>query len=264
MRTRFPTRVNANPKVLAGQGDQKSVAGLLEADAVLAPSLGNLERAVNYAGWMLRFIAPHLGDEVLEVGAGHGTVTGLLAQQAKRVVASELSGRCAERLRARFRGNPRVCVLHGDIEGAAALGPFDAVVMVNVLEHIEDDNRTLRDIADVLKPGGRVIIWVPALPLLYSEFDRSIGHFRRYRKSELRQQLAGAGYDVRAIRYVNAAGALAWLLVARFLGKSPNRKASLTIFDRYLVPVLSFAERGLHPPFGQSLFAVATRPPRSG
>jgi SAM-dependent methyltransferase len=258
MRTKLGTTGSAGKTVIRSAGTG-AVASLRDADAMLAPSLENLDQAGNYAAWILELAAPHLGNKVLEVGAGHGTFTALLARQDRQVVASELSGRCIGKLRVRFAGTPSVQVLHGGIPAAAPHGPFDAVILINVLEHIDDDDGALRDIAAVLKPCGRVILWVPALPVLYSEFDRSIGHYRRYRMAALRRQLHRAGYEVREIRYVNVIGAIAWLVVARFLRRSPNCKASVRLFDRYFVPVMATVERMLRPPFGQSLFTVAVR-----
>ncbi len=231
------------------------------ADAELGATLDNLDNAGNYAGWILELVEPHLGHEMLEVGAGHGTFTELLARKIKRIVASDLSERCAARLRDRFSGDPSVQVLCGSIDSAAPHGPFDSVVLINVLEHIEDDDGALRDIAgSLLKPGGRVVLWVPAFSFLYSDFDRRIGHYRRYTVPGLRAQLSAAGYDVRDIRYVNAVGAIAWLMLARFLRRTPTNGTAVNIFDRYFVPVLKRIERRWHPPFGQSVLAVATRP----
>ena len=229
------------------------------ADAELAATLDNLDGADNYAGWIFELIEPYLGHEVLEVGAGHGTFTAMLASTAKRVVASDLSERCVSRLRERFSGEQSVEILHGSVDSAAGHGPFDSVILINVLEHIQDDDGALREISRLLRPGGRVVLWVPAFSLLYSDFDRKIGHYRRYRRPELRTQLARAGYEVRDIRYVNAVGAVAWLVLARLLRRTPTRGTPVKVFDRYFVPRLKRLERRWPPPFGQSVLAVATR-----
>jgi SAM-dependent methyltransferase len=230
------------------------------ADAELEETLENLDGAENYAKWIFGLVAPYVGGEVLEVGAGHGTFTERLAQPADRLVACELSERCTSVLIDRFAGNSAIEVVHGDVTSAAASGPFDTVVLINVLEHIERDDETLREIRGLLNPGGRLVLWVPAFPMLYSDFDRRIGHYRRYRRSALQAQLLQAGFDVSDIRYVNAVGALAWLVVARYLGRTPTTGAPVRLFDRYLVPVLRALERRIRVPFGQSVFAVAARP----
>jgi SAM-dependent methyltransferase len=232
------------------------------ADAELAATLDNLDGADNYAGWIFELIEPHLGAEVLEIGAGHGTFTEMLAGTAKRVVASDLSERCVSRLRERFLGAESVEILHGSVDAAVAHGPFDSVILINVLEHIEDDDGALAELRQLLRPGGRVVLWVPAFSLLYSDFDRRIGHYRRYRRPGLRTQLRDAGYEVRDIRYVNAVGAVAWLLLARLLRRTPTHGTPVKVFDRYFVPLLKRLERRWHPPFGQSVLAVAVRSAR--
>ena len=231
------------------------------ADAELEAALDNLDGADNYAGWIFELIEPYLGNEVLEVGGGHGTFTEMLARRAKRVVACDLSERCVSRLRERFSGEESVEILHGSVDSAAALGPFDSVILINVLEHIEDDDGALREIGGrLLRPGGRVVLWVPAFSLLYSDFDRRIGHYRRYRRPGLRTQLSDAGYEELDIRYVNAVGAVAWLVLARILRRTPTNGTAVKVFDRYFVPVLNRLERRWRPPFGQSVLAVAVRP----
>jgi len=236
------------------------LADFSAADEELATTLDSLDGARNYAEWILELIEPHLGDEVLEVGAGHGTFTEMLARKAKRVVACDLSERCADRLRERFSGDEHVEVLHGSIDSADTHGPFDSVVLINVLEHIEDDDGALRDARSLLKRGGRVVLWVPAFSFLYSDFDRKIGHHRRYGRTRLRTQLADVGYEVRTVSYVNAIGAVAWLVLARFLRRTPTDSAPVRVFDKYFVPVLKRLERRWRPPFGQSVLAIAVRP----
>lgn len=237
-----------------------SVAGAASADAELAETLDNLDGAANYAAWIFGQAEPHLGNQVLEVGAGHGTFTAILSARGVRVVATDVSRRCADVLRERFAGDERVTVLHGGTDALAGLPPFDSAVLINVLEHIPDDDAALRDLAATLKPGGRLILWVPAFQFLYSEFDRKIGHYRRYRKSGLRARLMRAGYQVPEIRYMNSAGALAWLVVARLMRRAPTGGAPVSVYDKCFVPVLRRLEGRHGAPFGQSIFAVATWP----
>jgi SAM-dependent methyltransferase len=135
-----------------------------------------------------------------------------------------------------------------------------ATDLINVLEHIDDDDGALRELSATLKPGGCLILWVPALALLYSDFDRKIGHYRRYRMAGFGAQLAGAGYEVTDIRYVNSVGALARLVMARLLHRAPTGGLSVKMYDSYFVPVLKRLEGQWGMPFGQSLFAVATWP----
>jgi SAM-dependent methyltransferase len=236
------------------------VADILAADAELEDTLDNLDGADNYAAWIFGQVEPHLGDDVLEVGAGHGTFTEIMSERAVRVVATDVSERCVDRLQERFASNDRVEVVHGGVDAVAGHGPFDSAVLINVLEHIENDDSVLLELSAVLKPGGRLILWVPAFQFLYSDFDRKIGHYRRYRKGEFRTQLTRAGFTVTDIRYINLVGAIAWLVVARMMRKAPTNGVSVGIYDSYFVPVLRRMEGTGGVPVGQSLFAVATWP----
>jgi SAM-dependent methyltransferase len=160
-------------------------------------------------------------------------------------------------LRRRFAA-PRVNVLEADAATAVATGRWDAVVAVNVLEHIERDEAMLRVTADHLKPEGRVLLFVPAFEALSSEFDRAIGHHRRYRREELILKLYRAGFTVERCEYVNRPGFLAWLLYARLLGRVPTSTGAVSTYDR-LVPAVRWAVEHLSGRlrFGQSVVAVA-------
>jgi SAM-dependent methyltransferase len=240
-------------------GPSQRPASFSEADRELAVTLESLDAASHYARWIVDLLEPNLGDRVLEVGAGHGTFTELLAP-GRTVVATELSSRSVAQLRHRFADRPDVEVLETDVRGAGDSGPYDAAVLINVLEHIEDDGDVLNDLVSVLRPGGRLILWVPAFEGLYSDFDRRVGHFRRYRIPQLRSTLVAAGFEPVELRYANCVGAVAWWIFARQLHRNPTSPRSAQLFDQLAVPVVRRLERRVSPPFGQSVFAVARRP----
>ena len=231
-----------------------------DADAVLSDVLSTLEGADNYADWIYGLISPHLGSNVLEVGAGHGELTDRL-RRAAHVTATDLSKRCVDELAQRFATCGEVEVIHADVaELGAKNRRFDSVVLVNVLEHIHDDVDALVALRDLLQPGGRLCVFVPAFEGLYSDFDRRIGHRRRYRRSHLVTIFDQAGLEVVDARYVNTIGALAWWLFARQLGQVPTQRWSVKLYDRIAVPVIRRFEGGRAPRFGQSLVCIGARP----
>jgi len=234
------------------------VASVTDADLELETTLDNLDDAHHYRQWIFDLIEPSLGAHVLEIGAGHGTFTELLAQ-GRRVTATDLSPRCVGVLSERFAGRPEVTVLLGDVEGARSHGPYDSVVMINVLEHIDDDGAALAELRRQLNPSGRIAIWVPAHMQLYSRFDRLIGHHRRYTRGQLVELLTESGFAVDDAFYVNMVGAAAWWLVARVLGRVPTGRVLAGLFDRFAVPVVRRAEARCRPPAGQSVLALARR-----
>jgi SAM-dependent methyltransferase len=241
----------------------RRVAHVSTVDTELAETLDSLDGADSYAGWIFALIEPFLGDHVLEVGAGHGTFTERFARKAGSVVATDLSPRCVSVLQHRFSLDPRVEVVEGPIDAVAPFAPFGSAILINVLEHIDDDAGALDQLSGLLEPGGHLVLWVPAFELLYSQFDERIGHYRRYRIGQLRALLEAAGFEPSDIRYVNPVGAVAWFFLARLLRRTPTTGRPVQLFDRYLVPILKRVEGHLRPPFGQSIFAAATKPPVS-
>jgi hypothetical protein len=137
---------------------------------------------------------------------------------------------------------------------------YDSIVMMNVLEHIEDDAAALTTLREALNPGGRLVVYVPAFMLLYSDFDRDIGHFRRYRKKPLRLLMEQSGYEVVDSRYVNSVGALGWFAYSRVLGRKPSDQLTVSACDRIVVPVVRRVETRISPPFGLSVLVVGRVP----
>ncbi|WP_420447998.1 class I SAM-dependent methyltransferase [Candidatus Palauibacter sp.] len=147
---------------------------------------------------ILRLFSPYLGDRILEVGAGSGNISQLiLERQPSHLYAVEPSDRMYELLRERLWENLNAsvhhCLLSAFMKVENTPG-VDSVVSVNVLEHVRDDLAELTMMRAVLRPGGHLCLWVPALPALNSRFDRSLGHFRRYRKRDLVKKLEQAGF----------------------------------------------------------------------
>jgi len=233
------------------------------ADAEMVEVLHSLDGADNYADWIASLIEPWRGERVVEIGAGQGTITERLIQRG-RVVATEPSAAGATRLQERFAGRSGVEVEQGDLDEVVDRHEADTFVLVNVLEHIPDDVAALRRMRDRLGPDGRVVLFVPALGALYSGFDAKVGHHRRYSRAGLRRALAAADLEPEALHYVNSAGALAWLTVARLLGKAPTSRGPALTYDRAVVPALRAIEARRLPPFGQSLFCVARPAVRVG
>ncbi len=212
--------------------------------------------AQNYNEWLFRRARPLLGARALDFGAGLGTFTELIAKEAE-VVAVEPDADYIPRLHARFDANPRVSIVLGDESALDELGAFDSVVCLNVLEHIRDDGAVFRRFADRLRPGGHLLVLVPAHQALYGAVDESVGHERRYNRRLLRGRLLGAGFEPVELRYVNPVGAAGWLVSSRLLRRDQVPAGPLKLYDA-LVPVLRPLDR-LPLPFGLSLWAVGRK-----
>lgn len=237
-----------------------------ELDPASATLMG-LSGARRFNRWIYETVAPHLGNRILEVGAGFGNMTSFLAQRGL-VVATDVSPAYLERLRNRFVSRPNVQVRHLDlrdvpVEELRSL-ELDTVVCLNVLEHIEGDLAVLERLHGLLAAGGKLVLLVPAYPALYSSLDRELGHHRRYSRKDLQEKLAAAGFRLLALQPFNAAGFLGWWFNGRLLGRKTLPAFQVRLFN-VLLPFFRL-ERLLRPPFGLSLIAVgeAGRPARPG
>jgi SAM-dependent methyltransferase len=217
-----------------------------------------LAQARNYRQSLFAEFGPLLQGDVVEVGAGIGQMTEHLLRLpgVKRTVAVEPdSGFCA-RHRAQFPN-------HHLIEGTAASLPaedgWDAVLSINVLEHIEDDRGELKRYAALLRERrGALCLLVPARPEIYAPIDKDFGHFRRYTRPELRQKLRDAGFAIERLHYFNCVGYLAWWFNFCLLEKRCFEKGKVWFYDRAIFPAVHALEsKIIRPPFGQSLLAVA-------
>jgi|SRR5579871_4641500 len=225
-------------------------------------ALADQERMANakcYLAWLNRLIAPEIGRRVVEVGCGRGNFTEHLLDR-EIVVALDIEPDCIARLNERFGPRPNLHTLVGDPEHPSFpdLARFqpDSCLCVNVLEHIENDQEALARMASILKPGGVVVLFVPAFQALYGAVDRNLGHFRRYRHRDLQRLAEATGTRLKKSHYVNMPGFFGWWFHSHVLRSETVTESQIVVFDRYIAPVFAQIEKVVRPPFGQSLFAV--------
>ncbi len=227
----------------------------------LTSTLNQLSNIDHYNQWMYEQFADSLGHRVLEVGSGTGNITQFLLRQNREVVATDIVPNYRQELKTKFSHHPKFRLSTFDLDRIIApefkLNPFDSVVCLNVLEHIDDDLFALRQMYDALKPGGKLSILVPAHQFLFGAFDDAVGHYRRYNKASLSSRLIEAGFNVESLKYFNAAATLPWFLNGRLFKRNylPNDQVSLA--DK-LVPLLRL-EKFFGPPFGISVIAIASK-----
>ena len=221
--------------------------------------LDALAGARNYYAAIVQRFAPHLGRRVMEVGAGVGTFAEYLraAPGVAQLTLVEPATNNLPRLRARFAGDDRVRVVAGYLEDAAVPASQDAIVAVNVLEHVLDDAEFLRVARRTLAPGGALLLFVPALQAIYGTLDEAFEHHRRYDRAGLAGHLEAAGFQIHDLRYANSLGALGWFVAGRVLRRRTLTARDVRLYDRFVFPTLSRLERDVAPPFGQSLVAIA-------
>jgi SAM-dependent methyltransferase len=231
--------------------------------AYVGGELGLFARATNWKAYWSSFLRELLRGEVLEVGAGLGVNTVLLADsQAQHWVCLEPDAALLDQTRAAVaavHGRNRYEFVQGtvaDLDGAAR---FDAVLYIDVLEHIPDDAGELQRAAARLKPGGRLVVLSPAHPWLFTPFDAAIGHHRRYTRRMLRD--AGPpGLRLERLRYLDACGLLASLGNRLLLRQSMPTLRQILFWDRVLVPASRVLDRLLCGSLGKSVLGIWARP----
>jgi len=224
--------------------------------------LGRLARAERFNNWMADVIRPFLGSRLLEIGSGTGNLTRRLVPRDV-YVASDVNPLYVKTLSNLTNDRPYLAARFTDVTDLASYPQitegFDSVVCLNVIEHVEDDVRALRNIRAVLAEGGKAIVLVPNGPWNFGSLDEVLGHKRRYTEATLRRAALEAGLEVTQVVRFNRVSSLPWFLNGRVMRKKSFGLLQIRIVD-WITPVSRVVDRFLpFPPL--SLIAVLERRP---
>jgi len=213
----------------------------------------------NYHAWILEGFGPYLGGRTVEIGAGVGTIARKIAPLVGSLEVVEPADNL-QALLAEVLAGSGIAIHHGSLEqwlAAAEPASRDSIVMVNVLEHVADDRGALTALRRALRPGGHLLLFVPALPGLFSPMDEVLGHHRRYTLAELTAKVVEAGFTVRTSGYRDLLGVAAWWLIHRVMGNTGFNRSAARFYDRVGVPLTRGIERRLGAPVGKNILLVA-------
>ncbi len=217
--------------------------------------------AVNYHSWIYDELKPFIGKRLIEVGAGNGSFSEILLQSnPEQLVAIEPSENIFPELAKRFAKNKIVELINGPFKNNSFRKSenFDSVLFINVLEHIKNDFSALETAFKVLKDDGTLLIFVPAFNFLYSNFDKRVGHYRRYRKEPLEEKVKKAGFKVVQSKYFDSLGIVPWFFAFVMLKQEPSC-SNVALYDNLVVPFLRKVEKKFTPPFGKNLLLIAKK-----
>lgn len=222
--------------------------------------LSGLKHARRLNFWIGRTLRPFIGDRVLEIGAGIGTLTNQFIPR-ELYVAADHNPHCLRYLQSFSFGKPYLHVLHmnpGDAEHFDGLQEkFDTALLVNVLDRVTDDQVVLRNTWSSLQQGGRVLLFVPQNPSLMGELDKALGRRERYTRVKLEESLTAAGFEIEKIFDFNRFSVPGWWLNGKLFGRSRISRLQLKLVD-VLMPLLNHTDK-LCPWQGLSLIAVAKK-----
>jgi glycosyltransferase involved in cell wall biosynthesis len=224
--------------------------------------LQSVRRARGFNRWLVAQLAPYVGRRVLEAGSGIGNLTEFFLDR-ERLACVDVDPFYVERLNQRYGHLSNLSFHEADLsqlENCSDLrsARLDTIICINVLEHIGDDAKVLRNFYQLLRPGGHMLLLVPSDPRLYTAMDRTLGHFRRYTHDEVAQKLEAAGFAVLANRGFNRLGTLGWFVSGKLLGRTTLSAGQMKLYER-LLPLAKLIERvGVLPPL--SIIAVGRKP----
>jgi SAM-dependent methyltransferase len=232
----------------------------------IGSDLESMDLAVNYRNWIRDVFEPYLGRNIVEVGAGTGSFSKLLLQgdpeNLTLIEPSDMFARLTEEIDpAKYSTDIRF--FNGTFTDAVSAGDLavrpDTIVYINVLEHVENDVGELAEIREALADHGKICIFVPAIPFLLSDFDRMIGHFRRYSRRELISKTEKAGFRVILARGFDIPGVFPWLLKYRLMRSVSMEPSMVNLYDRVFIPLIRLVEDLIKPPIGKNLVLVAEK-----
>jgi len=210
----------------------------------------------NYFGSILK---PYIGKNVLEAGAGIGSTTQHLCNgtQDKWTCLEPDPELFSELQNKVITGRlPSCCIaLKGIIQDLPVAPVYDTILYIDVIEHIEEDAKELSAAKERLSPGGHLIILVPAHQFVFSPFDASIGHYRRYNKKMLKSVIP-SGFIQKKLRYLDALGLLASVVNKFILKQKYPTLKQINMWDKKLLPVSKLIDPVIGYSTGKTLIGI--------
>lgn len=228
------------------QADHRYPGSILEA----------LKSAVKYSQYQCNFLEAEIKKynrkkvRILDFGAGIGTYAGMVKDLGYTVDCVEIDPDMTKLLKKSHK-------VYADIKDVKQ--KYDIIYSLNVLEHIEDDVKALAALKDCLSDNGEIVLFLPAFNILYNKLDRISGHYRRYRKGDLKKLAENADLKLAAVKYSEPIGFIL-ALIYRVIGGSDNlNPRSVATYDKYLFPVSVFLEPPTKQLFGKNILGIFTK-----
>ena len=226
----------------------------------MGEELSLFAEAINWKQYYAKFMVPYFGKRVLEVGAGIGATTEVLCRNGEHEewMCLEPDGLLLSEIERKIKDGelPDFCsVVEGQLTDLKNGKKYDSILYIDVLEHIEHDHQELLNATSLLNDGGHLIVLSPSFKFLYSSFDRSIGHFRRYDKGMISEFPVPRLKQVRLI-YLDSVGMLTSLANKYLLRQDYPTKKQILLWDRWIIPFAKLVDPMVFYSFGRSILGI--------
>jgi len=229
-------------------------------DPVGLHTLEVIAKADRFNQWMYEQFKNQLHGEILEIGSGIGNISQLVIEEGHTITLSDYNEEYCQDLKKKFSqlSNVRevisIDLLDQNFENRylAYKEKFDSVFLLNVIEHIEDDEMAVKNCNYLLKPGGNLILLAPAYSWLYCTFDKQLGHFRRYSLKQLQKLLKKQKFSLLSGNYFNLTGIAGWFLFGKIMNKKMLSSGEMSAFNK-IVPIAKVIDKLFGKSFGLSI-----------
>ena len=219
-----------------------------------AENLKIMRLAINYNDYLCSLIFKYLTNinspKILDIGAGYGYFAKKISYKFPKIVCIEPDISQAQIIRSKELKVKKVLV-------RLKKESFDFIYALNVLEHIKNDISSVKNWVRYLKPGGLILIYVPAFQVLFSSMDKKVGHFRRYRKSELESIAGHLNLSIVELKYADSLGFFI-SLVYKFIGDKDGgiNPGALKIYDKFIFPLSIKLDKFFNFVLGKNVYIV--------
>lgn len=224
-----------------------------------------ISKADRFNRWMYETIRPHCHGNILEIGSGVGNISSFFVLDNFQITLSDVNAYYLQQLKNKFDGASNLKSIifldlqqegfqntHGEMQNF-----FDTVFLLNVLEHIEHEDRAVDNCKYLLKKGGTLIVLVPAYSWLHSKLDKELHHWRRYSLRQLNRLFIANNFLVKNQFYFNAVGIGAWLY-AKVFGLSHVPQKEMKLYNK-VVPVAKWIDKIVQGKFGLSAIIIGEK-----
>tara|TARA_B100000989_G_C19463478_1_gene437250 strand:- start:114 stop:812 length:699 start_codon:yes stop_codon:yes gene_type:complete len=216
--------------------------------------LGYFDISKNFRKYQFDLVEKFISGNVAEIGPGNGIFLEYYLDQCDKLELFEPDKNLYSKLSNKFYDYKKITIINDELNITSNI--YDTILYLDVLEHIENHEKEIFKAHNALKKGGYLIINVPAFEFLYSDFDKDVGHVKRYSKKDIRNLISNYNFEITKLNYYDSVGFLLSFL-SKIISSNykKNFEKKIKIWDS-LIPFSRVLDKILIRSFGKSLIVV--------